>query len=80
MGKRQIISISFSVFLHQSKCTPVNNGSALTYIIIKYTDSRTLSFQFNDQDILKVMILLHVDKAHGCDDVSIGMIKMDMFK
>ena len=34
------------------------------------------SFQFNDQDILKIIRALHVNKAHGCDDISIRMIKI----
>ena len=34
------------------------------------------SFQFNGKDILKIIRALHVSKAHGCDDISICMIKI----
>ena len=34
------------------------------------------SFQFNDQDILKIIRALHVNKTRGCDDISIRMIKI----
>ena len=34
------------------------------------------SFQFNDQDILKIKIALHVNEAHGWDHISIRMIKI----
>ena len=33
-------------------------------------------FQFNDQDILKIIRVLHVNKGHGCDDILICMSKI----
>ena len=58
-----------------SKCTPLNNGSTLTSVSNAPTVELS-SFQFNDQDILKIIRALHVNKAHGCDDISIRMIKI----
>ena len=34
------------------------------------------SFQFHGQDILKIIRALHVNKAHGCEDISIRTIKI----
>ena len=34
------------------------------------------SFQFNDQDLLKITRALHVNKAHGCDDISFCTTKV----
>ena len=54
-----------------SKCTPLNNGSTLPHSVLN-TPTVELSFlQFIDQDVLKIIRTLHVNKAHGCDDISI---------
>ena len=59
-----------------SKCTPLNNGSTLPHLLSNAPTVELSSFQFNDQDILKIIRALHVNKAHGCDDISIRMIKI----
>ena len=59
-----------------SKCTPLNNGSTLPHAVSNAPTVELSSFQFNDQDILKIIRALHVNKAHGCDDISIRMIKI----
>ena len=59
-----------------SKCTPPNNGSTLPHSVSNTTTAELSSFQFNDQDILKVIRALHVNKANGCDNISICMIKI----
>ena len=33
------------------------------------------SMSFTDQDILKIIKMLHVSKAHGYDDISKGCLK-----
>ena len=38
--------------------------------------SRLTSIVFNDESILKVLMELDVNKAHGYEDVSIRMIKL----
>ena len=58
------------------KCTPLNNGSTLPHAVSNAPTIEISSFQFNDQDILKIIRALHVNKAHGCDDISIRMIKI----
>ena len=58
-----------------SKCTPLNNGSTLPHLVSNTPAVELSSFQFNDQDILRIIRALHVNNAHGCDDISIRMIK-----
>ena len=72
LGKRLIISLS----LFASKCTPLNNGSNLPPSLSNTPTVELSSFQFNDQDILIIIRSLYVNKAHGCDDISICMIKI----
>ena len=72
LGKRQTFSMSF---LHQSVLTPLNTQNFLHSV--SNTPTVELSFlQFHDQDILKVIRALHVNKAHGCDDISIRIMKI----
>ena len=58
-----------------SKRTTLNNGSTLPNSVSNKSTVELSSFQFNDQDILKIIRALHVNKAHGCDDILICMIK-----
>ena len=59
-----------------SKCTPLNNGSTLPHSLSNTSTVERSSFQFNDQDILEIIRALHVNKAHGYDDILIHMIKI----
>ena len=59
-----------------SKCTPLNKGSTVPHSLSNAPTVVLSSFQFNDQDILKIIRVLHVNKAHSCDDISIRMIKI----
>ena len=59
-----------------SESTPLSNGSTLPHSVSNIPTGELSSFQFNDQDILKMIRTLHVNKAYGCDDISIGMIKI----
>ena len=43
-----------------------------TYI----TDSKLSSLQFEDNNIIKIIAPLDINKAHGHDDISIRMLKM----
>ena len=65
LGKMQIISMG--VFF-ASKCTPLNNGSTLLHPVSNTPTVECPSFQFNDQDILKIIRALHVNKVNGCDN------------
>ena len=72
LGKRQTFSMCF---LHQSVLTPLNTQNFLDSV--SNTPTVELSFlQFHDQDILKVIRALHVNKAHSCDDISIHIMKI----
>ena len=70
-GKRLMISNEFFA----SKCHPLNIGSTLPHSLSNTPVVELFSFQFNDQDILNIIRVLHVYKAHGCDDILICMIK-----
>ena len=67
---------NFSEFLHQSVLHWTMGSNAIPHLVSNASTVKLSSFQFNDQDILKIIILLHVNKTHGCDDISIGMIKI----
>ena len=51
-------------------------SNAIPHLVSNASTVKLSSFQFNDQDILKIIIALHVNKAHGCDDISVCMIKI----
>ena len=40
------------------------------------TNNRPYSVAFDDQDIIKIIRTLNINKAHGHDDISIRMIKI----
>ena len=58
------------------KCTPLNNGSTSPHSLSNAPTVELSSLQFDDQDILIIIRVIHVNKAHGCDDISIRMIKI----
>ena len=58
------------------KCTPLNNGSTLPHSLSNTPTVEFSFFQFNDQDILKIIGVLHVNKTHVCDDIWIHMVKI----
>ena len=60
----------------ESECTVLSHGSTLPHSVSNIPTGELSSFQFNDQDILKIIRTLHINKASGCDDISIGMIKI----
>ena len=50
------------------QCTPLNNGS-------EYINKRLSSVVFDDQDTIKIIRPLNMNKAHGHDVISTRMIK-----
>ena len=58
------------------QCTPLKNDSLLPLNQIFLTQSRLNSLDFNEDEIIKIIRALNVNKAHGCDDISIRMIKI----
>ena len=57
-------------------CTPLNNGSECPSQLILYTSKRLSSVVFDDQDIIRIIRALNINKAYGHDDISIRMIKI----
>ena len=58
------------------QCSPLKNDSLLPLNQIFLTQSRLNSLDFNEDEIIKIIRVLNVNKAHGCDDISIRMIKI----
>ena len=58
------------------QCTPLNNGSKCPSQHYFITNERLYSIVFDDQDIIKIIRALNINKSHGHDDISIRMIKI----
>ena len=58
------------------QCTPMKNDSKLPSNQIYLTQSRIVSLNFNEDEILKIIRALNSHKAHGYDDISIRTIKI----
>ena len=58
-----------------SICTAIDNTSCLPYFLYR-TGSRIKSFYVTENDILAITKTLDPNKAHGCDNISIKMIKI----
>ena len=59
-----------------SKCTPLSNGSSLPNSLDLETEARLTSINFSDNDILKIIRFLDINKARGHDDISVRMVKI----
>ena len=64
----------FKFFAEQ--CTPLKNNSVLPVNQMFLTQSRLSSNSFNEDEILKIVRALNINKAHGHDNISIRMIKI----
>ena len=58
------------------QCTPLKNNNVLPVNKMFLTQSRLSSISFNEDEILKIVRPLNINKAHGHDDISIRMIKI----
>ena len=58
------------------QCTPLKNNSVLPVNQMFLTQSRLSSISFNEDEILKIVRALNINKAHGHDNISIRMIKI----
>ena len=58
------------------QCQPLNNTSDLPTNQIFLTQSRLVSLDFNEGELLQIIRALNIKKAHGHDDISIRMIKI----
>ena len=61
--------------LFAEKCQPLNNASDLPTNQIFLTQSRLVSSDFNEGELLQIIRALNINKAHG-HDISIRMIKI----
>ena len=59
-----------------SKCTPITNDSSLPRLVALNSESSLSAIHFNNDDILKIIRSLNINKAHGHDNISIRMIKI----
>ena len=57
------------------QCTPLKNNSVLLVNQKRLNQSRLVSLEFNENEILKIIRRLNIHKAHIRDDISIRMIK-----
>ena len=62
--------------LFASKCTPIQNNSTLPVVTTRVTNASLSSTLFNDQDILKIIHSLNINKTHGYDDISIRLLRI----
>ena len=58
------------------KCRPLSNSSSLPSSFDLETEARLTSISFSDSDILKIIKPLHINKAHGHDDIFVRMVKI----
>ena len=59
-----------------SQCTPINNNSVLSSRKSFKTSKGLYKLNIKEDDILKIIRNLNVNKAHGHDDISIRMLKI----
>ena len=58
------------------QCTPLKNNSMLPTNQLFMTQARLRSLDLNEDEILKIIRALNINKAHGCDGISVRMIKI----
>ena len=58
------------------QCTPLNNNSKLPTNQLFMTQAMLRSLDFNEGEILKIIRVVNMNKAHGHNDISIRMIKI----
>ena len=61
--------------LFASKCRPIQNNSTLPVVTTRVTNASLSSTLFNDQDILKIIHSLNINKTHY-DDISIRLLRI----
>ena len=58
-----------------SQCMSIVNDSVLPSKIIYRTENRLSTIIFKDEDVLKIIKSLDINKAHGHDNISIRLIQ-----
>ena len=59
-----------------SRCTPLKNDSVLPTLLEHESEARFSKITFTDDQILKILRALDINKAHGHDEISIRMLKL----
>ena len=59
-----------------SKCTLLKNDSVLPTLPEHEPEARFSKIPFTDDQILKILRDLNINRAHGHDEISIGMLKL----
>ena len=67
------IKLVYEFFVQQ--CSILENGSVLPHIDYK-TNVRKFSSSINEAKIISIIRKLSPNKAHGCDNISIRMLKI----
>ena len=62
--------------LFASKCTPITNDSSLPRLVLLNSEISLSAIHFSNDDILKIIRSLNINKAHGHDNISITIIKI----
>ena len=70
-AKKRIFLIIFFAFI----CPPIKNNIALPPLLYK-TNTRINTFFLTNKDMLSIIKSLDSSKSHGCDNISIKMIKI----
>ena len=65
----------FSNFF-DSKCTPLSNSSSSPSSLNLETEDRLTSINLSDNDTLKIIRSLDINKTHGHDDIFVRMVKV----
>ena len=58
------------------KCTPLKNDSVLPTLLEHEPEARISKITFTDEQILKILRALDINKAHGHDKILIRMLKL----
>ena len=64
--------MEFNTFF-ANQCTIVDNTSTLTDFTLR-TNRKLNNIKFHKSEILSIIRALNINKAHGCDNISIRMI------
>ena len=59
-----------------SKCTPLKTDSVLPTLLAQESEARFSKITFSDDQILKILRALDINKAHGHNEISIRMLKL----
>ena len=58
------------------KMLSITNDSSLPRLVVINSESSLSAIHLNNDDILKIIRSLNINKVHGHDNISIGIIKM----